>query len=302
MGAAGALIRFSALLVIALCVRCSAVKPAPAEALKQTETIVGRATWHGNLALLTDVPALVVIDRVDGQVSRTMLTTADGAPLKPWGLGEAGGALYTVSDFVDLVKIGADGRTTRVGRLGRSLANLFDLDTGMAGQYASPDAGAALAVRVHADGVLSALRSPPRASHGLSTLEEGLLNLLSCSAPPRVICWLPARAALFEILDSALVPLADLERLPIGDPVLLVAGNGHRAIDDAIAAERGTYLILHPVPGAPGQQRLTTFDSRGRQTHTRPLDEPLRILLAVEGKTVVALARSGAMVSIEAAW
>ena len=301
MSAAGVLIRLSAFLALALGVRCSAAKPA-VEALKQTETIVGRATWNGNPALLTDAPALLVIDRVDKQVSRTALTTADGVPLKPWGLGEAGGALFTVSGFVDLVKIGADGRSTRAGRLERSLANLFDLDAGMAGQYASADEGAALALHVDADGALSPFRSPPRASHGLSSLEEGLLNLLSCSAPPRVICWLPARAALFEVVDSELVHLADLEGLPVGDPALLVAGNGQRAIDDVIAAERGTYLILHSVPGAPGHQRLTTFNSRGRQTHTRPLAGPVRILLVVEGKTVVALAASGAMVRIEVAW
>ena len=301
MGAAGALIPLSMILVVAVSVAASAcgrTESAESQALKPTETIVGRAAWNGRTAVLTDAPALIVIEPRTRTLSRRALSIAPGTSPNLWGLGEDDGSLFTVSAFADLVRIEGDGRATAVARVERPLANLFDLDDGMGGQYASGDGGLSLAVRVRADGSLVPLHGPHRETFGLSPVEEGILNLFSCSSAPLVVCWRPGRGILFEFTASTLLPSADLERLPEMPPALVVAGNA-RAIDDVIASADGGFLVLHSTLGNPGRQQITTFHRSGTQVGSMALEIPLRLLLSRERRSVVALARTGEIVSLD---
>jgi hypothetical protein len=299
MSVPGTLIRVLAALAVA--VGCGEVQPPGPPALTITEAIIGRAVHDGNPVFLTDAPALLSVDSVAGRITRTPLTTSSGDAFKPWGLAEAGGALFTVSGFLDLFEIEANGRATRVARLDRSLANLFDLDAGMAGQPASPEAAAPLALAVRTDGAVEPMPGPPRPSYGLSPVEDSILNLLSCSAPPAVVCWLPDRPALLRVAGAELRPAVDLEGLPAIAPSLLIAGTAHRAIDDVLAT-LDAYWVLHREPGEPSQQRLTAFDTRGRRMHSLKLAAPFRALLTMEQGRVVALTSSGIVERVEVPW
>lgn len=292
MGAPGAPIRLSFLLMGALAVACG--PSVPVESLRSTETIVGRAFWNGQTALLTDAPALIVIDAEAARLSRRDVSATD-SPLKPWGLAEDAGSLFTVSEFVDLVRIDASGKTSRVARFERPVANLFDLPSGMAGQYAAAQPGSSLAVHIGRDGALTALHSPLRKSLGLSSVEEEILHFLSCSAPPRVVCWLPNSATLFEMRNAALRAGVTLEGLHGVNPTRVVSGSAQRLIDDVIANEDGSHIVLHRVDDAAGRQGLTWFDRLGRPAERFRLEEPLRLLVAIDEKTVLALTKSGAL-------
>ncbi|MDQ3169773.1 MAG: hypothetical protein M3Q55_06520 [Acidobacteriota bacterium] len=274
----------------------------PADALRSTETIVGRAAWNGQIVLLTDARALLVIDPVAALVSRREVVARDGTQLKPWGLAAADGALFTVSGFFDLMRIDAAGNATRAARFERPIANLLNLDDRMAAQYAAGDAGSPLAVQVGPSGRFTPLRSPPRVSFGLSSVEDEVLHLLSCSAPPRVVCWLPHRAALFEMAGTALVAGADLEGFAEADVTQVMSGRTHRLIDDVLADETGNYLVLHRAYDGAGQQALTWFDRLGRRRRTRRLEEPLRLLLAGGGRSALALSRRGVLTTVKLTW
>ncbi len=230
------------------------------------------------------------------------MIASDGAHLKPWGLAEDEGALFTVSGFVDLMKIDTAGNTTRAARFERPVANLLDLDGRMAAQYATGEVGAPLAVHVGPDGTFTSLRSPRRVSFGLSSVEEEVLHLLSCSAPPRVICWLPHRAALFEMVHTALVAGASLEGFPEADVSQLISGRSQRLIDDVLANADGNYLVLHRADDAAGRQALTLFDRLGRRRRTLHLEEPLRLLLAADGSSGLALTRGGVLTTVNLTW
>ena len=302
MGADGAPVPLSLIFVVAVfaaaSIACGRTGSVDRERLKPAETIVGRAAWNGRTAVLTDAPALLVIDPRSRTLSRRALSIAPSTSSTLWGLGEDGGSLFTVSAFSDLVRIDADGLATAVARVERPLANLFDLDDGMGGQYASADSALSLAVRVRPDGSLVPLHGPPREKFGLSPIEEGILNLFSCSGAPRVVCWRPGRGTLFEFTSSGLWPSAELEGLPQMQPALIVAGNA-RAIDDVIASVDGNYLVLHSALGTPGRQQLTTFDSDGRQVGSMQPQIPLRLLLSKERISVVAMARTGEIVKLD---
>lgn len=292
MGAAGAPIRLS-LLAGALSLGCG--RAVHVDMLRSTETIVGRAARDGQIVLLTDAPALIVIDPAAARLTRQPVRSSDGASLQPWGLAEDRGSLFTVSRFVDLMKIDIGGSATRAARLDRPVANLLDLESGMAGQYAGEREGAPLAVSVDADGAFAPLRSPARRSFGLSTVEEGILHLLSCSAPPRVVCWLPDHAAIFEAGDAALRLRASLEGVPSVNASEVVSGSARRPIDDVLPAEDGKFLVLHRADDASGRHAVTMFDGLGRREGTLRLEEPVRVLLATDADSVLALTKAGAL-------
>src|SRR5690606_35696386 len=166
----------------------SCAREGDAHRLRPTETIVGRAALGTETVLLTDRPALVHVDRDSGR-QRIVPIRSERAPTEFWGLAENDAALYTVARFDTLLRIEPDGAVVDVAALDHSVSNLIDLVDGVAGQRASGTAGEPLLVRVDPDGSTRPLLGPTRRDLGLSPPEALLLQLLRCSAPPRVLCW-----------------------------------------------------------------------------------------------------------------
>ncbi|MDQ3070067.1 MAG: hypothetical protein M3R55_10100 [Acidobacteriota bacterium] len=222
------------------------------------------------------------------------MEAAPGFDFTPWGLGETGGRLFTVSGFTQLARLEADGRAVPVARFTRAVANLFDLDAGMAVQFAVDDPGTPLAWQASADATLTPMPSLPRISHGLSRPEDGLLNLLSCSAPPRAVCWLPSAPALLAARDGGLTALISIGSASSSARQVLDTP-GERAIEDAVMHGQ-TVAVLHRA--ADGGKRLDLFDARGALLRTLPVPGPLRLLVYTDGTSVVAIDATGRLVRI----
>ena len=242
--------------------------------------------------LLTDAPALIAIDRVTGDLVYTSILTLPGVRFAPWGLAEIGDALFTVSDFRHLTRVTREGSLEEVATLSRPLANLIDLPSGMAAQLSSEAAGSPLLVSLAATGDISPLESPARAAVGLTPAEESLLHLLACSAPPRVVCWLPGENRLLAFADGALVEGAILEGLDPISPAILISQLDRRLIVDVVVTDSGHIVVLHG--GHNGDpQHVTTFDAQGRRVGSAPAPEPLRVLVSAERSEILAISREG---------
>lgn len=269
---------------------------ADAPFLMPSETIIGRASWDGRLAVLTSAPALVIVDAAARRTARVQVQSANREVLELWGLGESDGKLYSISRFADLMTIAPDGRASSVARLSRPFANLFDTARGMAGQFAHDEAGRPLAWNVAPDGALTPLDGPPRAAFSLSNAEAGVAHLLSCSTPPRVTCWLPGSAQPLSLMEDVLKAGPPLEGVTAALATSVANGNAPQVIQDAIADEGRGFLVLHR--GASGEQAVTLFDREGRVMLTRRTPERLRMLVSMSRTSVIAVGTSGVFVEV----
>lgn len=242
--------------------------------------------------LLTDAPALVAVDRATGTIAYTAIEVPSDTAFAPWGLAEAGGELFTISEFVRLMRVTPDGSIAEVAAIERPVANLIDLPDGMAAQLSSEPDGAPLVVALDSGGRMSMLESPARVDLGLTPAEESLLHLLACSTPPRVVCWLPHDSRLLVFDSGALAEAPVLEGLEPVPAATFISRLDRRVITDAVAADDGRFVVLHEGRTESSQQ-ITTFDPRGRRLTSIPAPEPLRVLVATEGDEILVIGRNG---------
>ena len=280
------------LLVVSLIASAGVAAPRYESTLSPAETIVGRATWRGRLVLLTDAPALILVAPADGTAARTPIAIPDGSPFSPWGLGEADEALFTVSGFSTMWRLSPEGRAVEPISLERAVTNLVDLPIGMAAQLAAPASGSPLAVLLSGSGRVLPLASPARAPLGLSSPEENLLHLLSCSTPPRVICWLPNDPRMIEYRDNALMTAVSLDSFDRMPSASFINRLETRPIVDAVLADDDAYVVLqNDESGAP--RRIGVFDLAGRRLAAIDISEPARLLVRADRREVIALTRDG---------
>ncbi len=283
-------------MLLSSCAAC--VPPNAGDALGVAETVIGRARWRGNVVLLTDAPALITVD-VDRVVMTRQPMARAGVPVsRLWGLAEDEGRLFTISAFDRLVEIDGSATFVEVARLKRAALNLVDLPSGMAVQLAGQSAGSPLLVAVNAAGTMTPLSSPLRSALGLTPPEEGLLHLLSCSVPPESICWLPGDVRVFAAGERGLVHRSRLAGLSPPDPASLIAAPERRVIEDAVGhGDRGD-IVLRNVSGN-GTQRLTHYARDGARTADVVPVQPLRLLVSVSSRGVIAITRTGRLVIVE---
>lgn len=266
--------------------------PAGAAALHAGETVIGRAALDSRIVLLTSEPALITADLDLRTLRRTLVARSAGEP-SLWGLGESGGVLHSIAGFSDLTRLGPDGSARHRTRFQHAMGNLIDTADGMAVQRAVDNAGAPLLWRVDASAGLSPMTGPRRQALGLSRAEEGALHLLSCSAPPGIVCWLPGSNELLTIDRSQVSPVARLDAVMPIAPARLIGQPSSRAIRDAVPTGRGTYVVLVGEHGRREQTVLVEFGARGERLRVIPAPEPLRLLLGVRGDLIMAITASG---------
>jgi len=272
----------------------SCAREGDAHRLRPTETIVGRAALGTETVLLTDRPALVHVDRDSGR-QRIVPIRSERAPTEFWGLAENDAALYTVARFDTLLRIEPDGAVVDVAALDHSVSNLIDLVDGVAGQRASGTAGEPLLVRVDPDGSTRPLPGPTRRDLGLSPPEALLLQLLRCSAPPRVLCWSAVSGGLLEIESDAAIRTIALDGMAWPSAQDLAAALSRLSLVDAIEDERGGLVVLYEDDGDAGQ-RVIRFSPIGVQEQTVPTRN-LRLLIKSD-RSILALDRDGIPVRV----
>ncbi|HUF24279.1 MAG TPA: hypothetical protein VMN81_09140 [Vicinamibacterales bacterium] len=271
--------------------------PAGAAALSAGDTVAGRAALGSRIALLTSEPALITADLDLRTLRRTPIARRAGEP-NLWGLGESGGVLHSIAGFSELVRIAPDGSARHTARFQHAMGNLIDTAAGMAAQRAVDNAGTPLAWHVDTSAGLSPMAGPPRQSLGMSRAEEGALHLLSCSAPPAVVCWLPGSNELLTIDRNQVFPVARIDTVMPIAPARLIAEPSSRAIQDAVPTGRGTYIVLFREYAQREQTVMGEFGARGERLRVLAAPEPLRLLLGVRDGLIVAIARSGRLVGV----
>lgn len=275
---------------------CAPTPHAPT-AVRATERIIGRAMAADRAVLLTNAPALVSIPLDAGPLA-TSAVARDRAASRLWGLGEVDGRLYSVAGFLELVTLSPHGTVATAARFGRPMGNLLDTASGMAGQLAMDDAGKPVAWVVDTAARLTVLSGAVRQALGGSRAEDGVLHVLSCSLPPRVVCWLPGSNQLFVLGGSRLDAALALESVPGIPPARLLSSPGARAIQDALWLDDGTVLCLFRPSGSSDRTSLALFAADGRLLRTIEPRAPLRLLLFNRRNHVVAVAASGHLVEI----
>lgn len=283
-------------LVVGGIAACAPASDAPI-AVRATERIVGRALTADRAVLLTNAPTLVSIPLDSGRPVTTALAR-DRAASRLWGLGEIDGRLYSVAGFMDLVTLSPQGIVTTTARFGRPIGNLLDTPSGMAGQLAMDDEGGALAWAVDAAAQLRPLPGAVRHALGGSRAEDSVLHLLSCSLPPRVVCWLPGSNQLFAMSAGRLDAAIELESVPWMSPARLLSSPNARVIQDALRLEDGSVLCIFRPAASSDRTALALFAGDGRLLRTLEPRQPLRVLLFSRGKRVVAVAASGQLVEV----
>lgn len=268
------------------------------DVISGAETVIGRARWRGDIALLTDAPALVFVDDERVAMRRQPLHPSGIAVTRLWGLAEDHGRLFTTAAFNRLVEIDGAGTLKDIAALSRAVLNLLDLDAGMAVQLASQGPGSPLLVALDPSGGMAPWESPLRSALGLTPPEEGLLHLLSCSVPPGAICWLPGDIRIFASEGRALVHLTQLMGLSPPAPATLIAVPEGRVIEDALHLGRDGIIVLRNVARG-GPQRLTRYALDGTAVMDVAPPEPLRLLLAHSARRILAVARTGRLTVVE---
>jgi hypothetical protein len=81
----------------------------------------------------------------------------------------------------------------------------------------------------------------------------------------------------------------------------VISGPGRRLLDDVLGLEDGTFLALHAID-RDGTQGLTLFDRGGARLASTRVDDPLRLLLAVDDGSVRALTRRGGLATVKLPW
>jgi hypothetical protein len=153
-------------------------------------------------------------------------------------------------------------------------------------------------MRVTATAAASPVGSHLRSSFGLSASEEAIAQLLSCSVPPRVVCWLSSDRVLFDFSDAAFGRTTVLENVHPVAPASVMANPLERVIDDVVGGEGGEFYVLHRGGEAGAARELSIYTSRGRKTGGLSLAEPLRVLVAVLPSRLLAVGASGRLVSV----
>lgn len=287
----------------AFCLAVSAGCAAPqAESvvLRGSDRVVGRAALGSDIAMLTNEPALIRIHATSGELSRHSIRGRDGAKPGLWGLGAIGDALYSVADFKRLVRIesGDAGFQTRdVAQLDHAAGNVLDAPSGMFGQRVVDEPGRPVAARLDGDGKFHPIDAPARVSMGLARAEEGLLHLLTCSVPPRAICWMPGSNDILALDDSGLRHLATLHAVPRIAPTLLIARPTARAIQDALWMSDDLLVVLFQDGGDAGTV-MASFDRSGRMVQRIRSLQPLRLLVAEAEGAVLAITREGTLARV----
>lgn len=275
-----------------------ATPPEAAAVLNETERVVGRAALSDQVVLLTNRPALVMIRPASGGIQRVPIGGRSGARL--WGLGEAGRALYSIADFSDLVRLTVDASVVRVEQVAQPsprVGNLLDSATGMIAQHAVDEPGTPMVWELDASGRLSGMRAPRRVSLGLARAEESLLHLLSCSVPPRVVCWLPGSNELLMLDATGLERLATLESVDPVAPAALLAKPETRAIHDAIAVDDERVVVLFDGDGSAAA-RIGEFGKDGSKIRELRSPVPVRMFVWADARHITAIARSGHLIEV----
>ena len=288
--------RVVALLTLLACAACAT--PDAGAAIDAAEVVIGRARWRGHIVLLTDAPALLVVDAEGVAMTRQALGRTGAQVSRLWGLAEDDGRLFTISAFDTLMEIDASGAFVEVARLGRAVLNLLDFEPGMAVQLASQTAGAPLLVALDVAGTTAPLPSPARTALGLTPPEEGLLHLLSCSAPPKPICWLPGDVRIFAAAANALEHRTRLAGLSPPDAASLIAAPERRVIEDALSLGEEGLLVLRNIEGG-ASQRLTRYSVDGIAVSDAAPAEPLRLLVSDSSRGILAVGRNGRLVIVD---
>lgn len=284
---------------VAACAGCAAPH-AEVVALRASERVIGRAALGGQVVMLTSAPALVAITPDSGEVSRRALAGRDRTAPKLWGLGEVDDALYSVSGFKRLVRldVSQSGIDARLGmEIARSIGNLVDTQAGMAAQLAVGEPGMPMALAIDQRGHLEEMNAPPRVSFGLARAEESLLHLLTCSVPPRVLCWTPGSNGLLSFDDGGLRSLVTLEAIPRIAPALMLARPGARSIQDALWIDDGLMAVLFQ-DGDDSGPLLAEFNMAGRMLRRLAPAQPLRVLVAARAGRIIAVTQSGVLIEV----
>lgn len=281
---------------LAWCAACA--PPASGDSLAASETVIGRARWRGNVVLLTDAPALITVDVERVVMTRQPIAGGRMPVSRLWGLAEHEGRLFTISAFDRLVQIDASPMFVEVGKLKRAVLNLVDLPSGMAVQLAGQSAGSPLLVAIDTSGAMAPLSTPLRSALGLTPPEEGLLHLLSCSVPPESICWLPGDVRVFAADGGGLRHLTSLAGLTAPAPAALIAAPERRVIEDAVSQGARGIIVLRNVSGERAQ-RLTRYANDGSPTADIVPPDPLRLLVSVSSRGVIAVTRAGSLSIVE---
>lgn len=260
--------------------------------VRSDERVVGRAIAAGRVVLLTDAPALISIDP-DRRVATRTRVERDSASRKLWGLGGVEGALYSIEGFSDLIRLNADGTRTRTATFARPLGNLLDTHEGMAGQIAIDDSSTPLVWSVGSNGSLQPIAGAVRQSHGVSRAEEGVLHLLSCSLPPRVVCWLPGVPRLFAFDGRRIDARTQLESVDGVIPVRLLERPDMKVIQDAFMTEQGTIVAAIRIDPARPATTLEEFAFDGRHIRRIPSAAQIRVLLGTRAGQVLAITTGG---------
>ncbi|HEX6324255.1 MAG TPA: hypothetical protein VFZ36_11060 [Vicinamibacterales bacterium] len=283
--------------LLAAAAGCDAPPHGGAALLQAGEVVIGRAALDGRIVLLTTEPALITADLRTRGLQRTAIADRASGP-KFWGLGEADGALYTVAGFTDLTRLEPDGSARHTARFQRPIGNLLDTEAGMAAQLAGDNPGGPLAWAVDPSAGMAALRGRLRSSLAMSRAEEGVLHLLTCSAPPRVLCWLPGTNELLTISNTHVSAVARLDTVASIAPARLLARPDQRAIQDALSTDRGTFLVLYRMPDEGDRVIAAEFGASGEQLRILTPAEPLRLLLGVHEDVVLAITTSGQVTEV----
>lgn len=265
--------------------------------VRPDERVVGRAVASGRVVLLTDAPALISIDP-DRRVATRLRVARDSASRKLWGLGETDGVLYSVEGFSDLTRLNADGTRTRAATFERPLGNLLDTHEGMAGQIALDGSSTPLVWSVGSNGSLQPIAGAVRQPHGVSRAEEGVLHLLSCSLPPRVVCWLPGVPQLFAFEGRRIDARMQLESVDGVIPVRLLERPDMKVIQDAFMTEQGTIVAAIRIEPARPATSLEEFAADGRHIRRIPAAAQIRVLLGTRAGQVLAITASGRLLGL----
>lgn len=269
-----------------------------AEVLRDSETVIGRARADGQLVLLTTAPALLTIDERTRTITRTPIQRRSGEP-KLWGLGEVGGILYSVAGFTDLMRLDRTGGVHHAARFTRAVGNLFDTPVSMAAQLAVDDVGMPLMFAVDVRAGMWGLKGPGRKPLGLSRAQEGVLQLLTCSAPALVACWLPGSNEPLLLDGNTLRFVRPLSSVASIEPVRLLARPAFRVIRDIVRTERQTLVVLFRDESSGNDGALAEFNEDGQLVRKIQTPEPLRLLLAARAGVLLAITESGVLIEVE---
>lgn len=297
---AGSRVSVLAALTRAFCVAASAGCASPqAESvvLRGADRVVGRAAVGVDIAMLTSEPALLRINPQSGEVARYPILGRDRSKPKLWGLGAIDDGLYSVADFKRLVRLettGAGIEARDVADLEYAAGNLLDAPSGMFAQRVVDAPGQPIAARLDAAGKAQPIRAPVRVSMGLARAEEGLLHLLTCSVPPRAVCWMPGSNDILALDDTGLRHLSTLHAVPRIAPTLLIARPTARAIQDALWTSDDLLMVLFQDGGNAGTV-MASFDRSGRMVQRLRSGQPLRLLVAEREGAVLAITREGTL-------